>query len=52
MKKVLLPQKIHQAGMNLLEGKVDVVVAPDTSKKTIKNLAKDVHAIILRTGRR
>jgi len=50
MKKVLLPQKIHQAGMNLLEGKVDVVVAPDTSKKTIKNLAKDVHAIILRTG--
>ncbi|MBE0479034.1 hydroxyacid dehydrogenase [Candidatus Aerophobetes bacterium] len=49
MKKILLPQPIHDAGMKLLKGKAETVVAPDTSNQTLQKLVKDAHAIILRT---
>ncbi|MBC7190034.1 hydroxyacid dehydrogenase, partial [Candidatus Aerophobetes bacterium] len=49
MKKVLFPEPVHEAGMKLLEGKVEVVVAPDTTKETILALVEDVHGIVLRT---
>lgn len=52
MKKVLLPQPIHEAGMKLLEEKVEVIVAPDPSKKIVCKLVPDAHGIILRTGSR
>ena len=52
MKKVLLSQCIHEAGMKLLRGKVEMVVAPDTSEETMCKLCKDVHGIILRTTSR
>jgi len=52
MKKVLLPQRIHDSGMKILKGKVEIIIAPDQLKETIKKLVKDVQAIILRTGAR
>jgi len=52
MKKVLLSQPIHEAGMKLLEGKVEIIIAPDTSEETMRKLCKDVHGIVLRTTSR
>ncbi len=49
MKKILLSQKITDAGMAVIENKYDVVIAPDCSKETMLALSKDAHAIILRT---
>lgn len=49
MKKILLSQKIDPAGMKLLEGKYDVITAPDCKAETMLSLCKDVNAIILRT---
>ncbi len=52
MKKVLLSQPIHEAGMKLLKGKVEIIVAPDTSEATMRKLCRDVHGVILRTTSR
>lgn len=52
MKKVLLPQPIHEAGMQLLEGKVEIIIAPDNSEETMHKLCKDIQGIILRTTSR
>lgn len=49
MKKVLLPQKIRDEGMEILRGKVELVIAPDPSQETVAELIKDVHGVILRT---
>ena len=49
MKKVLVTQSIHQAGLELLEGKAEVIISPDPSGETIKKLVSDVHGILLRT---
>jgi D-3-phosphoglycerate dehydrogenase len=49
MKKILLSQKINPAGMALLEGKYEVVTAPDCSAETMLSMCGDVNAIILRT---
>lgn len=48
-KKILLSQKINPTGMALLEGKYEVLTAPDCSTETMLSMCKDVHAIILRT---
>ncbi len=50
MKKVLLPQPIHEAGIKLLEGKTKIIICPDASKKSALRLVKNVHGIILRTS--
>ncbi|MFQ6066020.1 MAG: hydroxyacid dehydrogenase [bacterium] len=52
MKKVLLSQPIQEAGMKLLEGKVEIIIAPDTSEETMRKLCRDVHGIVLRTTSR
>ncbi len=52
MKKVLLSQPIHEAGMKLLEGKVEIIIAPDISEETMRKLGRDVQGIILRTTSR
>ena len=52
MKKVLLSQPIHEAGMKLLKGKVEIIIAPDTSEATMCKLCRDVHGVILRTTSR
>ena len=49
MKKVLLNQKIRDEGLAVLEGKAEVIIAPDPSQATILNLIQDVHGVILRT---
>jgi D-3-phosphoglycerate dehydrogenase len=49
MKKVLLTQKIRDEGLAVLEGKAEVIIAPDPSEATISNLIQDVHGVILRT---
>ncbi len=49
MKKVLLPQKIQAEGMDVLKGKVELVIAPDPSQATVAELIKDVQGVILRT---
>lgn len=49
MKKVLLSEEIHPEGRKLLEGKFEIVTAPDTSQQTLISMVKDVDAIILRT---
>ena len=50
MKKVLISKTIHEDGMNVLKGRAEVVVAPDSSVETMKILAADVEGIILRTN--
>ena len=50
MKKVLISKAIHQAGMKILEGHAEPVVATDNSLATFKKLAADVDGIILRTN--
>jgi D-3-phosphoglycerate dehydrogenase len=52
MKKVLLSQPIHEAGMKLLEGRVEVIVSPDTSEETVRKLSRDVNGILVRTASR
>ena len=52
MKKVLLSQPVHQAGMKLLKGRVEIIIAPDTSEATMRKLCRDVHGVILRTTSR
>ena len=50
MKKVLISKAIHPAGMNVLQGKAEPVVAQDNDVETMKKLAIDVEGIILRTN--
>lgn len=50
MKKVLISKAIPQAAMDILAGKVDPVILPDSSVETAKRLAGDVEGIILRTN--
>jgi len=49
MKKVLLPQKIHADGLSVLQGRVEVIIAPDPSQDTVSRYIQDVDAVILRT---
>lgn len=50
MKKVLLSEAIDNAGMRILEGKVEVIVSPDPSEQSVGDLLKDADALILRTA--
>jgi len=49
MIKVLLSEEIHPEGKKILEGRFEVLVAPDRSEQTLISMVKDVDAIILRT---
>lgn len=50
MKKVLLSKAIDPAGMEILKGKVEAVVLPNSAVETVKAMAADVEAIVLRTN--
>ena len=52
IRKVLLTQQIHRAGMSLLEERFQVVTAPDPSHGTLMGLCRDVQAIVLRSASR
>ena len=46
--KVFISEPIHQKGLELLDDNVEIVEAPDTSKKTALTLIGDCQAAILR----
>ncbi len=50
MKTVLLSEPIDEAGRKALEGKVQVIVSPDSSNETVGRLLQDADALILRTA--
>jgi len=50
MKKVLLSEPIDNAGMKILEGRVEVVVSPDPSEQSVGQLLQNADALILRTA--
>jgi len=50
VKRVLLCQDIHPDGRRLLEGRVDVCVAPDADEQSARKLIGDCHAVIVRTA--
>ena len=52
MKRVLLCQDIHPKGLRLLEGRVELCVAPDACEPSTRALIGDVHAVIVRTATR
>jgi D-3-phosphoglycerate dehydrogenase len=50
MKKVLLSEKIDDAGINLLKkNNFDVQVAPNTDADSMKAAIKDAYAVIMRS---
>jgi D-3-phosphoglycerate dehydrogenase / 2-oxoglutarate reductase len=46
--KVLLSEDINAQGKALLDGKAEIIIAPDTSEATAMELVRDVTGIILR----
>jgi D-3-phosphoglycerate dehydrogenase len=52
MKRVLLCQDIHPEGRRVLEGRVDVVVAPDPHEEAVRSIMRDFHGVIVRTATR
>ena len=50
MKKVLLSEPIDKAGLNMLEGRVEVVISPDPSEASVGRLLKDADGLIVRTA--
>jgi D-3-phosphoglycerate dehydrogenase len=50
LRKVLLTEAMHEAGMKVLEGKVQVIVSPDPSAQSVTRIIQDVDALIVRTA--
>ena len=50
MKKILLSKTIHPEAMKVLDGKVEIVVLPDSTVETAKKMIADVDGVILRTN--
>ncbi len=50
MKNVLLTEPIDQAGIRVLEGRVNILVSPDPSEQSVEQLMKNAHALIVRTA--
>ncbi|OEU44310.1 MAG: hypothetical protein BBJ60_10520 [Desulfobacterales bacterium S7086C20] len=50
MKKVLLSEPIDNAGMMILEDRVEVVISPDPSEQSVGQLLQDADGLILRTA--
>jgi D-3-phosphoglycerate dehydrogenase len=50
--KVLLSEDINDKGKELLKGKVEILIAPDTGKETAIRLVQDVEGVILRATTR
>lgn len=52
MKRVLLCQDIHPDGRRVLEGKTEIVVAPDAREETVRSVIAGFHGVIVRTATR
>lgn len=51
MKRVLLTEAMHPAGMSAMEGRYDVAVAPDKTHETLERLIGDVDALVIKLTR-
>lgn len=51
MQRVLLVERIHDSGIELLKKHVDIAFAQDTSKNTLKDIIADFDGIIIRSSR-
>ena len=49
--KILVVEKIHQAGMDILASCGDVVIAPDTSEATIVSMIGDCDGLLTRSSK-
>jgi len=52
MKRVLLCQDIHPEGRRVLEGHVEIVVAPDPREETVRAIIGGFHGVVVRTATR
>lgn len=52
MNKILLSEPIDKAGVDILEGKAEIIVSPDPSDATVGALLRDADALIVRTATR
>jgi D-3-phosphoglycerate dehydrogenase len=50
VKRVLLGQDIHPDGRRVLEGKAQIVVAPDPRESTVRSLIPGFHGVIVRSA--
>jgi D-3-phosphoglycerate dehydrogenase len=50
MRKVLLSKAIHPEAMRLLQGKVELLVLPDSTMETARKMVANVDGVILRTN--
>jgi len=50
LKKVLLTEPIDQGGIKVLEGRVEVVISPDSSEHSVAQLMTEAQALIVRTA--
>jgi D-3-phosphoglycerate dehydrogenase len=50
LKKVVVAEPIHEAGMKVLTGKVDILISPDPSGESVGPLLKKAHGLIVRTA--
>ncbi len=50
MKKILITQPLDRAGMDLLQGRADIIVMKDSSEHTLAESIEDADAVILRTN--
>jgi len=50
MKKVLLSEEINEEGLKLLEGRAEVVVAPDITEQALLKEVRDVFGIVLKSA--
>lgn len=51
MKRVLLTEAMHPAGMAAMDGRYDVVVAPDKAHETLERLIDDADALVIKLTR-
>jgi len=52
VKRVLLCQDIHPDGRRVLEGKTEIVVAPDPREETVRSIIGGFHGVIVRSATR
>jgi D-3-phosphoglycerate dehydrogenase len=50
LKKVLLAEPIDEAGMKVLQGKVDILISSDPSGESVGQFLKEAHGLIVRTA--
>lgn len=50
LNKILISQPIDEAGMRILEGRVEVVISPEPTESALAALMKDADGLIIRTA--